>query len=84
MNTLLRKILAYIRHKPLDIGLGLLFAVAIVALVMQHLETQTDDDWAQFVSTHHCVATKFKDNAGPQTAWVCDDGKRYYRWRQQL
>ncbi|HYE35368.1 cbb3-type cytochrome oxidase assembly protein CcoS [Methylocaldum sp.] len=69
--------------KPIEIvvfvslGVALLFVAALLWSVREG-----DEDWNEFSQAHHCVSladTEGRDRAG----WRCDDGKVYYRWRQQ-
>lgn len=43
---------------------------------------ESDEDWERFKQNRHCrsVGIQAGNNQG---GWRCDDGKIYYRWRQQ-
>ena len=84
MKRLLTIVFAYIHCKPWDVLIIVMFVIAILALLRQYSNTPVDDDWEHFVAEHHCTANKFKNDKSLKSGWICDDGKEYYRWRQQL
>jgi hypothetical protein len=84
MKNLLNAVLARFHASPLDMLIMVLLAIAILTLIKLQLDTQVGDDWEKFVAEHHCTANKFKDDKQLKSGWICDDGKEYYRWRQQL
>ena len=83
LKQLARKIAQFIRHKPADVLLMLLFAIVIIKLASLYFSVNVDDgNWEQFKSEHSC--TLLTTETGTQRlSWECDDSKIYYRWRQQ-
>jgi len=66
----------------MDIILYLLFVLAIVTLIDLYSDiNEHEDNWAEFKQEHHCSLKK-TPAGNVQSAWQCDDGKTYYRWRQ--
>jgi hypothetical protein len=84
MNTpsLTSKIRELLPKKPLDIVLYALFIIAIVKLASLYGGVNEDDgNWNEFKAQHNCQLKK-SGEGNIQSAWECDDGKTYYRWRQ--
>lgn len=73
----------FIRQKPFDVLLMLLFAIAIIKLTSLYFSINADDgNWGKFKTEHNC--TLLTTGTGTQRlSWECDDNKIYYRWRQQ-
>jgi len=71
------------QEQPIGTLLTLLFALLVVILIGLYYRVYLDDEhWEQFKIEHRCELRITK--TGTQRAsWVCDDGKTYFRWRQQ-
>jgi len=71
-----------VRQKPLDIFLYLVVGGIVIKLLSLYFSVSVDDgNWEQFRLEHHC---QIQVSSGKQdSGWLCDDGKVYYRWRQQ-
>jgi hypothetical protein len=83
LKQLARKTAQYIRKKPIDVLLMLLFAIVIIKLSSLYLSINVDDgNWEQFKSEHSCKLLMTATGT-QRLSWECDDGKIYYRWRQQ-
>lgn len=77
------KIIRGLIKKPLDAGLYLLAAIIIVKLASLYFQVNPDDSqWNQFKLDHHCQL-QVNGSGTQRSSWICDDGKTYYRWRQQ-
>jgi hypothetical protein len=65
---------------------GLIFfilAAAVVKLISLNTGVTVDDDqWEDFKSQHNCQLQK-SAYGNQKASWLCNDGKVYYRWRQQ-
>jgi hypothetical protein len=73
----------FIRQKPLDVLLILLFAILIIKLSGLYFSVNVDDgNWEQFKSEHNCKLLT-TETGTRRLSWECNDGKVYYRWRQQ-
>jgi hypothetical protein len=78
-----RKTWQFIREKPLDVLLVLLFTIALIKLAGLYFSINADDgNWEQFKSEHNCTLLTSKTGTR-RLSWKCDDSKIYYRWRQQ-
>lgn len=76
------KINKYLPKKGFDLLLYALFVFAILKLFDLYGDiNEHDDNWSEFKQQHHCQL-KASPAGEVQSAWVCDDGKTYYRWRQ--
>jgi len=76
------KLNKYFPKKPFDLVLYALFALAIVKLFDLYGDiNEHDDNWPEYKQQHHCQL-KITTSGNQESAWVCDDGKTYYRWRQ--
>jgi hypothetical protein len=55
----------------------------VIILISLYFRVYMDDEqWEKFKTEHHCELRMSK--TGTQRAsWSCDDGKTYFRWRQQ-
>jgi hypothetical protein len=84
LKQLGRKISQFIRQKPIDVLLMLIFAVVLIKLAGLYFSVNVDDgNWEQFKSEHNC--TLLTTETGTQRlSWECDDREIYYRWKQQL
>ena len=83
LNQLARKIVQFIRQKPIDVLLMLLFAIVSIKLSSLYFSVNVDDgNWEQFKSEHSCKLLTTATGT-QRLSWECDDGKIYYRWRQQ-
>jgi len=78
-----RKIMQFILQKPIDILLMLLFAIVIIKLSSLYFSVSVDDgNWEQFKFEHNCKLLTTATGT-QRLSWECNDGKIYYRWRQQ-
>lgn len=84
MNHLLNSISSFIRTRQRDVLLIAAFFIAIVILIYLYSQTQVDDNWDQFKIEHNCKLIKSHVGGHQRSGWICDDGKEYYRWRQQV
>jgi len=83
LKQLGRKTWQFIRQKPIDILLMLIFAIVIIKLAGLYFSVNADDgNWEQFKSEHGCTLLT-TETGTRRLSWECDDGKIYYRWRQQ-
>jgi hypothetical protein len=83
LKQLGRNIAQFIRQKPMDVLLMLLFAIVIIKLFSLYFSVNVDDgNWEQFKSEHSCKLLT-TETGTQRLSWECDDGKIYYRWRQQ-
>lgn len=73
----------YMQEQPIGTLLTLLFALLVIILISLYFRVYMDDEqWEKFKIEHHCELRMSK--TGTQRAsWACDDGKTYFRWRQQ-
>jgi hypothetical protein len=79
----IKKIIQYLRNKPLDCVLILIFTLAIVKLYSLYFSVSVDDgNWEQFKIEHHCKLLK-NERGTKKLSWECDDGEVYFRWMQQ-
>jgi hypothetical protein len=70
------------KKNPFDLMLYGIFALAIVKLADLYTDLNDhEDNWHDFKAQHHCELKKTAEG-NVQIAWLCDDGKTYYRWRQ--
>lgn len=60
-------------------ALALAGVVVIYLLFSAH---EADEDWERFKQDRHCQSVG-REAGNNQGGWRCDDGKIYYRWRQQ-
>lgn len=73
----------FIRQKPRDLLLMLVLAIILGKLSSLYFSVNVDDgNWAQFKEEHHCVLLT-SPTGTQRLSWQCDDGKTYFRWRQQ-
>jgi hypothetical protein len=83
INQLAKKATQFIRQKPLDFSIMILFAIVVIKLSSLYFSVNVDDgNWEQFKSEHNCKFLTSKTGT-QRLSWECDDGKIYYRWRQQ-
>jgi len=77
------QIKGFINRKPIDALYFLGFVLVTLILVRLYFSMNPDDaKWEQFKAEHDCQLRMSK--TGTQRAsWSCNDGKTYYRWRQQ-
>ena len=63
--------------------LVIIFSIAIFTLLHLYASVTTDDgQWERFKADHHCRLL-VNERGSQRLSWQCDDGKLYYRWRQQ-
>jgi hypothetical protein len=61
----------------------LVLAAVVIKLISLNTGVTVDDDtWNAFKTTHNCQLQK-SAYGNQEASWLCDDGKVYYRWRQQ-
>jgi hypothetical protein len=83
LKLLGRKIAQAKSLKPIDLLLILLFAIVIFKVSSLYFSVNTDDGkWEQFKVENHCKL-RTTETGTQRLSWECDDGKIYYRWRQQ-
>jgi hypothetical protein len=83
LKQLGKKITQYIRQKPIDVLLILIFAIVIINLSTLYFSVNVDDgNWEQFKSEHNCKLLT-TETGTQRLSWECDDSEIYYRWRQQ-
>ncbi|MDD5267182.1 MAG: hypothetical protein PHO08_08655 [Methylococcales bacterium] len=83
IKQLAKKTTQFIRQKPLDVSLMLLFAIVVIKLFSLYFSVNVDDgNWEHFKSEHNCKLLTSKTGT-QRLSWECDDSKIYYRWRQQ-
>jgi len=81
IKQLAKKTTQFIRQKPLDVSLMLLFAIVVIKLSSLYFSVNVDDgNWEQFKSEHNCKLLTSKTGT-QRLSWECDD-EIYYRWRQ--
>ena len=70
-------------RKLFDGVVFLALAAVVIKLISLNMGVTVDDDaWNAFKTTHKCQLQK-SAYGNPEASWLCDDGKVYYRWRQQ-
>lgn len=79
INTALQIVVGFMRRKPLDCAMYLLAALVLLKLGSLYIGVADDIDWDKFKIDHSCQLQTGSQRSG----WLCDDGKTYYRWRQQ-
>jgi len=83
IKLLARKIGHNIYEKPIGALLMLAFAIVIIILSRLYFSVSADDgQWGQFKNEHDCQLRMSKTGT-QRSSWSCNDGKIYYRWRQQ-
>ena len=83
LKQLAKKSTQFIRQKPQDVLLILLFAIVVIKLFSLYFSVNVDDgNWEPFKSEHNCKLLT-TETGTQRLSWECDDGKIYYRWRQQ-
>jgi hypothetical protein len=69
--------------KTLDvIVFGCLAAALAAVAVLLFSAPEGGEDWDAFVRDRHCQTVGGADGSN-RAGWRCDDGRIYYRWRQQ-
>jgi hypothetical protein len=77
------KIAQFVRQKPIDVLLMLIFAIVVLKLSSLYFSVNVDDgNWEQFKSEHGCKLLT-TETGTQRLSWICNNGKIYYRWRQQ-
>ena len=82
--SVFNSIFEYIKTRQRDVVLILGFIIAIALLIYLYAQTQPDENWDQFIIEHKCKVIKTHVGGHQRSGWICDDGKEYYRWRQQV
>ena len=83
IKQLAKKTTQFIRQKPLDVLLMIIFAIVVIKLSSLYFSVNVDDgNWEQFKSEHNCKLLTSKTGT-QRLSWECDDSEIYYRWRQQ-
>ena len=84
MNTMLKKYLLSFRKNALPNLLATILLIAIITLYIRYDNIQKDDtNWEQFKVAHDCKLHITQKGNLHSSNWLCNDGKEYYRWRQQ-
>jgi hypothetical protein len=76
------KIMSFLQNKPFEALAIAAFILITVILVRLYMTLNEDEDWEKFKVLHHCQLRMSKTGI-QRASWICDDGKTYYRWRQQ-
>jgi hypothetical protein len=77
------KITSLTGRKLFDILLFVILATVVIKLISLNFSVTVDDsEWNAFKTEHHCQLQK-SAYGNQEASWLCDDGKVYYRWRQQ-
>ncbi|MDO9164155.1 MAG: hypothetical protein Q8N35_11920 [Methylococcaceae bacterium] len=72
-----------LRQQRFTVILILLFTAVTIKLITLYVDANMGEgQWEQFKIDHHCQP-QVADNGDRRLSWQCDDGDRYYRWRQQ-
>ena len=83
LKQLAGKIRHYFYQKPFDALLTLGFIIVVLILSRLYFSMNPDDAvWEQFKVEHDCKLRMTKTGT-QRSSWSCNDGKIYYRWRQQ-
>lgn len=83
LKPLAKKIGRYLHEKPYDALLILAFVIVMIILTRLYFSLNEDDgQWEQFKAEHDCKLRMSKTGT-QRVSWSCNDGKIYYRWRQQ-
>jgi hypothetical protein len=83
ITHLAKKLRDLIHEKPIDALIILGFMMLTVILTRLYFSMNPDDAvWEQFKIEHDCKLRMTK-TGNQRASWTCDDGKTYYRWRQQ-
>lgn len=71
-----------LKNNWLDVFLYAIFALALLQIGKLYLDIDDqEDNWNAFKEEHHC-RLKTSGDRNIHSAWICDDGKTHYRWRQ--
>lgn len=82
LKTQIKSKVQSLMKKPADILLYAVFILAILKLIDLYTDINDhEDNWSDFKLQHHCELKK-SASGNQELAWICDDGKTYYRWRQ--
>jgi hypothetical protein len=74
---------AKFRLKPWEILLfSLLVLAALKTAGLLFGVHESEEAWDRFKAEHHCEAVG-QIQGSNRAGWRCDDGRTYYRWRQQ-
>lgn len=83
ISTGVVKLLTLLHRNLTNVLIGIFFSVAVIKLLSLYLSVNTDDGrWEQFKTEHQCRLL-VNDRGSQRLSWQCDNGKIYYRWRQQ-
>lgn len=83
LKLVVSSIFQYIRQKPVDVLLTFVVVLLILQLSSLYFSVSADDgNWEQFKVVHGCELLTTK-TGNQRLSWKCDDGRIYYRWRQQ-
>lgn len=73
----------YFLQKPVDVLLTFIIVLVALKLASLYFSVNIDDgNWEQFKVVHGCKLLTTKTGT-QRLSWECDDGRIYYRWRQQ-
>ncbi|MFM8331753.1 MAG: hypothetical protein ACKN9T_08695 [Candidatus Methylumidiphilus sp.] len=65
-----------------NVVFGVLLLAGFAALWLLFSADESEEDWEAFKQARHCQSVG-RQAGNNQGGWRCDDGKVYYRWRQQ-
>ncbi len=83
LKPLTGRIGRYFHEKPFDGFLILGFILVVIIMSRLYFSVNPDDAvWEQFKAEHDCKLRMTKTGT-QRSSWSCNDGKTYYRWRQQ-
>ncbi|WP_024300314.1 hypothetical protein [Methylomicrobium lacus] len=71
------------QEQPIGTLLTLLLGLLAIILLSLYYRVYLDDEhWEKFKVEHHCEL-RISKTGTQRASWACDDGKTYFRWRQQ-
>jgi hypothetical protein len=83
LRRLSTKITSLTGRNIFDILIFLILAAVVIKLISLNTSVTVDDDtWNEFKTAHNCQLQK-SAYGNQEASWLCNDGKVYYRWRQQ-
>ncbi len=83
IKSIAHHILQLMRRKPFDTALFIVVAIVVIKLTSLYFSVNVDDgNWNQFKTEHNCQL-QVNGSGTQRSSWLCEDGKAYYRWRQQ-
>jgi hypothetical protein len=83
LRQLSTKITSLTGRNVFDMLVFLILVTVVIKLISLNTSVTVDDDaWNEFKTQHNCQLQK-SAYGNQEASWLCDDGKVYYRWRQQ-